>query len=286
MANLKEIKNRITSISSTIQITSAMKMVSASKLKRAQDTITQIRPYADKLKELLQGLSTSIGKSSTGIYTHERPLKNILLIAITSNKGLCGAFNTNVNKKIIKLAKEDYKNCNIKILTIGKKANDILSKNFQIESNKSDLFDELTFQNVSEIAQEIMGKFSCKDFDKVEIIYNRFKNAGTQIITCEQFLPILPIKDDNTINKEYIFEPSKVEILEDLVPKSLKIQLFKAVLDSYASEHGARMTAMHKATDNAKNLQDELKLTYNKVRQASITSEILEIVGGAEALNG
>ena len=284
MANLKEIRNRIGSVSSTMQITSAMKMVSAAKLKKAQDAITAMRPYADKLTELLQNLSATLDADSGSKYSEQREIKNVLLVAITSNRGLCGAFNSNIIKQA-NLVAERY-DANVSVVAIGKKANDALSKNFEVISNQSAVYDDLTFDNVAEIAEMLMEKFESKAVDKIEIIYNKFKNAATQEIMTEQFLPIEPLEGGTNTNLDYIFEPSKEEIVETLIPKSLKTQLFKAIRDSFASEHGARMTAMHKATDNATELRDQLKLTYNKARQAAITNEILEIVGGAEALNG
>ena len=284
MANLKEIRNRIGSVSSTMQITSAMKMVSAAKLKKAQDAITAMRPYANKLTELLQNLSATLDADSGSKYSEQRDVKNVLIVAITSNRGLCGAFNSNMIKQA-NLVAERY-DANVSVVAIGKKANDALSKNLEVTSNQSPVYDDLTFDNVAEIAEMLMEKFESKAVDKIEIIYNKFKNAATQEIMTEQFLPIEPLEGDTNANLDYIFEPSKEEIVETLIPKSLKTQLYKSIRDSFASEHGARMTAMHKATDNATELRDQLKLTYNKARQASITNEILEIVGGAEALNG
>jgi F-type H+-transporting ATPase subunit gamma len=285
MANLKEIRNRISSVSSTMQITSAMKMVSAAKLKKAQDAITAMRPYANKLTELLQSLSATLDGDTGNKFANQREVNKVLIVAINSNRGLCGGFNSNIIKESTRLAKEVYANQDVSFVVIGKKANDILSKNFSVISNNSKVFDDLTFNNVAETAQMLMDKFELGEFDKIELVYNKFKNAATQIIMTEQFLPIVPAEGDQTINLDYIFEPSKIEIVETLIPKSLKTQLYKAVRDSFASEHGARMTAMHKATDNATELRDELLLTYNKARQAAITNEILEIVGGAEALN-
>ena len=285
MANLKEIRNRISSVSSTMQITSAMKMVSAAKLKKAQDAITAMRPYADKLTELLQSLSATLDAGSGSKFATQREVNTVLIVAITSNRGLCGAFNSNIIKEVARLTNGVYANQEVSYLAIGKKGNDALSKIGNVVANKSEVFDDLTFENVSEIAEMLMDKFIEGDFDKIEIIYNKFKNAATQIIMTEQFLPIVPVEGESNHNTDYIFEPSKVEIIEQLIPKSLKTQLFKGIRDSFASEHGARMTAMHKATDNATELRDQLKLTYNKARQASITNEILEIVGGAEALN-
>jgi F-type H+-transporting ATPase subunit gamma len=285
MANLKEIRNRISSVSSTMQITSAMKMVSAAKLKKAQDAITAMRPYSNKLTELLQSLSATLDADSGSKFADQREVNKVLIVAITSNRGLCGAFNSNIIKQVTSLMADKYSNKSISVLAIGKKANDAFSKNEDVIANRSDVFDDLTFDNVAEVAEMIMEKFVDGEFDKVELVYNSFKNAATQIVMTEQFLPIVPVESDANVNLDYIFEPSKQEIVETLIPKSLKTQLFKAVRDSFASEHGARMTAMHKATDNATELRDQLKLTYNKARQAAITNEILEIVGGAEALN-
>ena len=283
MANLKEIRIRIGSVSSTMQITSAMKMVSAAKLKKAQDAITAMRPYSNKLSELMKSLS---GSSGDKLYSQKREIKNVLVIAISSNRGLCGAFNANIFKEITNFkSKDEFKNTNIDFLTIGKKINDSLSKNENVTQNDSELFDNLNYENVSLIAEKLMSLFLDQNYDHIELIYNSFKNAATQIIKSEQFLPI-PLNESKTSDSlDYIFEPSQDSIISTLIPKSLKMQLFKAIRDSFASEHGARMTAMHKATDNASELRDELKLTYNKARQASITNEILEIVGGAEALN-
>jgi len=286
MANLKEIRNRITSVSSTMQITSAMKMVSAAKLKKAQDAITAMRPYAEKLTELLQNLSSTLDGDTGGEYTKQREINKVLVVAITSNRGLCGAFNTNVIKQSKAIA-ESYEGKQVDIFAIGKKGNDILRKTYTVVENRSDVFDNLTFDNVAEIAQSLTDKFISGDYDRIEIVYNEFKNAATQIVQTQQFLPLAPIKTDKPASTgDYIFEPSKEEIVLTLIPKSLKTQLYKSIRDSFASEHGARMTAMHKATDNATDLRDQLKLTYNKARQAAITNEILEIVGGAEALKG
>ena len=267
-----------------MQITSAMKMVSAAKLKKAQDAITAMRPYANKLTELLQNLSATLDADSGSKFSEQREIKNVLIVAITSNRGLCGAFNSNIIKRATAVA-ESY-DAKVSIVAIGKKANDALSKNFEVISNQSPVFDNLTFANVAAIAEMLMEQFESKAFDKIEVVYNKFKNAATQEIMTEQFLPIVPLDSASNSNQDYIFEPSKEEIIETLIPKSLKTQLYKSIRDSFASEHGARMTAMHKATDNATELRDQLKLTYNKARQASITNEILEIVGGAEALNG
>lgn len=286
MANLKEIRNRITSVSSTMQITSAMKMVSAAKLKKAQDAITAMRPYAEKLTELLQNLSSSLDSDIGGDYTAQREVKKVLIVAITSNRGLCGAFNSNVIKEV-KNRSEFYVGKQVDVFAIGKKGNDILSKSFSVVDNQSAVFDQLTFDNVAKIAEALTDKFISGEYDKIELVYNQFKNAATQIIQTEQFLPLAPVVSDTAASTgDYIFEPSKEEILLTLIPKSLRTQLYKGIRDSFAAEHGARMTAMHKATDNATELRDQLKLTYNKARQASITNEILEIVGGAEALKG
>ena len=286
MANLKEIRNRIASVSSTMQITSAMKMVSAAKLKKAQDAITAMRPYSDKLTELIQNLSSSIDGDTQNPYTEKRTIQNVLIIAITSNRGLCGGFNSSVIKEVTKKVETTYANKNVSLMTLGKKGNDILQKSFSIENNNNEIFDQLTFSNASEIAESIMKAFTDKKFDLIEVVYNRFKNAATQIVTTETLLPIISTQNENTTTStDYIFEPTQEAIVNELLPKSIKMQLFKALRDSFASEHGARMTAMHKATDNATDLRDQLKLTYNQARQASITNEILEIVGGAEALN-
>jgi len=285
MANLKEIRNRISSISSTMQITSAMKMVSAAKLKKAQDAITAMRPYADKLTELLQSLSATLDADSGSVYATEKEVNKVLLVAINSNRGLCGGFNSNIIKQSNHLLDNVYVGKQVDFVCIGKKANDILERRSTIIANKSEIYDELTFDNVAEIAEMLMEKFVDGSYDKIELVYNKFKNAATQIIMTEQFLPIVSQESDADVNLDYVFEPSKEEIVEALIPKSLKTQLYKAIRDSFAAEHGARMTAMHKATDNATELRDALKLTYNKARQAAITNEILEIVGGAEALN-
>ena len=287
MANLKEIRNRITSVSSTMQITSAMKMVSAAKLKKAQDAITAMRPYAEKLTELLQNLSSTLEGEVGGSYTKQREINKVLVVAITSNRGLCGAFNTNVIKQA-KVIIESYPNKQVDVFAIGKKGNDILCKTSPVIDNQSAVYDNLTFDAVATIAQTLTEKFVNGDYDKIEVVYNQFKNAATQIVQVEQFLPLAAIQTDKKeiSSGDYIFEPSKEEIVETLIPKMLKTQLYKSIRDSFASEHGARMTAMHKATDNATDLRNQLKLTYNKARQAAITNEILEIVGGAEALKG
>ncbi len=289
MANLKEIRNRISSVSSTMQITSAMKMVSAAKLKKAQDAITAMRPYSEKLTELLQNLSATLEENAGGKYSEQREVNKVLVVAITSNRGLAGAFNSNIVKEARNLVGNTYAGKQVDFMTLGKKGNDILKKGNTILENNNDIFDNLSFETTSEIAEKLMQLYSEGTYDKIVLVYNSFKNAATQIVMTEQFLPIMPaqnIEEAETSDTFYLFEPSKEEIVEALIPKSLKTQLFKALRDSVASEHGARMTAMHKATDNATELRDALKLQYNKARQAAITNEILEIVGGAEALAG
>ncbi len=287
MANLKEIRSRITSVASTMQITSAMKMVSAAKLKRAQDAVTQMRPYANKLTQLLEGLSATLDSSDGGVYAQKREIKKVLLVTITSNRGLCGGFNANIIKRVKTLIKEEYSNVNVSILSIGKKSSEHFDKNgFNVVRKHDFLFTDLTFDNVAKVAEGIMQQFVSAEYDKIVLIYNQFKNAATQIIMTENFLPIQKPQNEDLTSGDYIFEPTKEEIVTELIPKSLKTQLYKSILDSHAAEHGARMTAMHKATDNAGELKKELTLTYNKARQAAITGEILEIVGGAEALNG
>ena len=289
MANLKEIRNRIASVGSTMQITSAMKMVSAAKLKKAQDAITQMRPYALKLQDILANLSSSLDLSEN-VYSENRDVKNVLVVGVTSNRGLCGGFNNNVIKRVNLLVNEKYKGKNTKVLCLGKKIKDVYKKtdNYYINdeiADVEDIFTKLTFANSATITNSIMKSFVANEFDKVVVVYNSFINAASQDVKTEQFLPIIPsvLKGSDTIG-DYIFEPSKEEIVLDLIPKSLKVQFFKGLLDSNASEHGARMTAMHKATDNAKEMKKSLTIGYNKARQAAITSEILEIVGGAEAL--
>ncbi len=285
MANLKEIRNRIASVSSTMQITSAMKMVSAAKLKKAQDAITAMRPYANKLTELLQNLSGSLDADAGSVYADERPVQKVLIVSVTSNRGLCGAFNSNVIKQCASLKTDTYKAQEVHFMTIGKKGFDLLKKKGSVVADHSKVYDDLTFEAIAHIAEELMGYFANGSYDHIVLVYNKFKNAATQILMTEQFLPIVSATTGTASATDYIFEPEKEKIVMELIPKSLKTQLYKAVRDSFASEHGARMTAMHKATDNASELRDQLKLTYNKARQASITNEILEIVGGAEALN-
>jgi F-type H+-transporting ATPase subunit gamma len=286
MANLKEIRNRIASVSSTMQITSAMKMVSAAKLKKAQDAITAMRPYADKLTELIQNLSSTLEGVSQNPYTQVREKQNILILAITSNRGLCGAFNSNVIKKTRQLIETEYAQQTTALITIGKKGSEVLGKTGKVVASYDEVFDDLTYERTGLIAQEIMDHFAAGRYDEVVVVYNRFKNAATQIVQVEPYLPIIAKSQEaETVQTDYLFEPSQPEIVNTLLPKALKMQVYKALRDSFASEHGARMTAMHKATDNATELRDQLKLTYNKARQAAITNEILEIVGGAEALN-
>ena len=286
MANLKEIRNRITSVGSTMQITSAMKMVSAAKLKRAQDAILQMRPYANKLTELLINLSSSLDSSEGGDFSVNREIKNVLLIPITSNRGLCGGFNANIIKQTISLINDDYNDKTVSVLSIGKKSSEYFrNNNYNVISSHDDIFSDLTYDSVAKIAEDIMQSYLDLKYDKVILVYNQFKNAATQNVMSENYLPVESPEEEGAVIGDYIFEPEKKEIIEQLIPKSLKTQLFKAVLDSHASEHGARMTAMHKATDNASELKKDLTLSYNKARQAAITAEILEIVGGAEALN-
>ena len=291
MPNLKEIRNRIVSVGSTMQITSAMKMVSAAKLKRAQDAVTKLRPYASKLKELLQNLS-AVTDPSENKFAKINESKSVLIVAVTSNRGLCGGFNNNIIKRVQFLIQNDFKENDVKVLCLGKKVKDVIKKtpNYFITEELSaveDIFSDLTFDRASTIANELMELYKQQQFSKIVVVYNRFVNAATQAIETEQFLPVLEVKQEEGVSvaQDYIFEPNKEDLVAVLIPKSLKIQLFKALLDSNASENGARMTAMHKATDNANDLQKSLKLSYNKARQAAITNEILEIVGGAEALN-
>tara|TARA_B100000282_G_scaffold294241_2_gene271076 strand:- start:32 stop:895 length:864 start_codon:yes stop_codon:yes gene_type:complete len=287
MANLKEIRNRIVSVSSTMQITSAMKMVSAAKLKKAQDAITSMRPYASTLNNLIQNLSSSSEPDMNSPFVSVREKKSILLVAITSNRGLCGAFNSNVIKKTRQLIIEEYSNKKVSLITIGKKGSEILGKKGKIISTHDYIFDDLNYKKADEISKVIMDSFKKELYDQVILVYNRFKNAATQIVETETFLPIEENLDEKSLKSpDYIFEPNQSKIVNELLPKALSIKFFKALRDSFASEHGARMTAMHKATDNATELRDQLKLTYNKARQAAITNEILEIVGGAEALEG
>ncbi len=286
---LKEVRNRIVSVQSTRQITQAMKMVSAAKLRRAQDAITRMRPYAEKLQEILANVSATLD-AGEGVYAQEREVRNVLLVAVTSNRGLCGGFNNNILKEIRRQIREEYHDVNVKVLPLGKKAFDQFKQTPHHVGNDFgatpfDIFDGLTFSRTGAIADQLMAGFVEGKFDKVVVVYNSFKNAAMQEVRAEQMLPVVAPKGEGTPS-DYIFEPNREEILERIIPNSIRTQLFKALLDSFASEHGARMTAMHKATDNASDLLKELKLTYNKARQAAITNEILEIVGGAEALNG
>jgi len=282
MANLKEIRGRISSISSTMQITSAMKMVSAAKLKKAQDAIVMLRPYSEKLQEIIQNVSANTDSDGTSVYAQKREVKKVLYIAITSNRGLAGAFNSSVIKELNH--KVNDTKAEVEVLTIGKKVFDAIKKNRTIYDNQSAVFDHMSFEAVAKITSAVMKNFREGNFDEVHLIYNKFINAATQEVKTEQLLPISMPETDGNVNSDYIFEPNRNEILENLIPKSIKTQVYKAVLDSIASEHGARMTAMHKATDNAQALKNELVIFYNKARQAAITNEILEIVSGAEAL--
>ena len=283
MANLKEIRGRITSISSTMQITSAMKMVSAAKLKKAQDAITMLRPYSEKLQELIQKVSTG-SEGSLSEYAQKREVKKILYIAISSNRGLAGAFNSSVIKELNSNYKQK-EDVEIEVLTIGKKVFDAVRRVRTVYDNQSSIYDSVSFEAVSKLTSAVMKDFSEGIFDEVYLVYNKFINAATQEVRTEQLLPItMPEQAEEDAESDYIFEPDKQTILETLIPKSIKTQVYKALLDSIASEHGARMTAMHKATDNANALKNELVIFYNKARQAAITNEILEIVSGAEAL--
>lgn len=294
MANLKEIRTRITSVKTTRQVTSAMKMVSAAKLKKAQDAILQIRPYAEKLSELLSSLGSALDKNVDSVYTAQRDPENVLIVLISSNRGLCGGFNSYIAKKAISLAKTSYnkqfKSGNVDFLIIGKQGGKILrSYHLSLLDEKNHLFDHLDFDHVAVEVQSIMDSFVGGKYDRVELVYNKFINAATQEQVCEQFLPVMPADSDKKkkrSNVDYIFEPSVELIVEEMIPRSLKIQFYKALLDSHAAEHGARMTAMHKATDNATDLINELTLNFNKARQAAITNAILEVTNGAEALNG
>lgn len=298
MANLKEVRTRINSVNSTMQITSAMKMVSASKLRKSQNAITALRPYASKLQEIMSRLSSSLQASAEGVYAKihkENPEdEKILLIAVASNKGLCGVFNVNVLRETLRLLSEDYKvqydKGNVDILCISKKIEETLKfRKYHVSGNENELLDKLSYENALPFAEKLMADFIEEKYDRIIFIYNQFKNAGTQILTKEQFLPIVgaePVEEDEhpADEVEYIFQPSKEEILNSLIPNSLKLQLYKILLDSFTSEHGARMVSMTQATDNAAELLKELNLSYNKARQGAITNEIIEIVGGANAL--
>lgn len=291
MANLKEVRNRITSVSSTQQITKAMKMVSAAKLKRATNAIVQLRPYANKLKDILANLSASL-EESTSPFILEREPRRVLIIAVSSNRGLAGAFNMNViktaNRLIAKKYADQYKNGNVRVVAIGKKVQDYYERRkYQVVGNNNELYADLTFENASKITEAVMKGFADGDYDRVDLVYNRFKNAAVQLLVTEQLLPVPRAENAEISGKQvdYILEPSQTEIVEQLIPKSIKIQVYKAILDSHASEHGARMTAMDKATENAGDLLKALKLSYNQARQAAITTELTEIVSGAAALS-
>ncbi|HSZ26146.1 MAG TPA: ATP synthase F1 subunit gamma [Cytophagaceae bacterium] len=296
MPSLKEVRARITSVNSTQQITKAMKMVAAAKLRRAQDNIIKIRPYSEKLTDILTNVSASLDSSTENPYSEEREVKTVLIVVITSDRGLAGAFNTNVIKAVVNLITTRYDaqqaKGNVELLCIGKKGYEYFSKKgYKVNGDYMSLFSNLSFEVVKKAAEYTMNGFVTKKYDRIYTVYNEFKNVATQVIKSNQFLP--PVKEVSfkkkkevkIANNDYIFEPSKEEIVSELIPKSLKIQFYKCILESNASEHGARMTAMDKATENAKELLKELKLIYNRSRQASITKEILEIVGGAEAMN-
>jgi F-type H+-transporting ATPase subunit gamma len=292
MPSLKEVRNKITSVGSTMQITSAMKMVSAAKLKRAQDAITQMRPYANKLRDILENVSASVD-ASENVYARKTSAKSVLIIAISSNRGLAGAFNSNIIKKTNSLIHNEYAGKDVTVIPIGKKVHDAFKRTKYFISGQdlphhtSELLDKLAYENAAQVMEKIIGTFLNKEFDKVVVVYNQFKNAAVQVPTEEQLLPVEPSNSESKkVNVDYIYEPSQEYIVSELIPRSVKTQFYKALLDSVASEHGARMTAMHKATDNAKAMQRDLKIMYNKARQAAITKEILEIVGGAEALKG
>jgi len=284
MANLKEIRGRITSISSTMQITRAMKMVSAAKLKKAQDAIVMLRPYSEKLQELIQNVNSSSDPDQVSVYAQKREVKRVLFIAVTSNRGLAGAFNSSIVKEL-NIQFQNNAQYEIEVLPVGKKVYDAVRKNRSVYANGSSVYDNLNFDTVAHITEGVMTSFKEGKFDEVYVIYNKFVNAATQEVTTEKLLPIsMPENTEPQVETDYIFEPNRAEILDNLIPKSIKTQVFKSILDSVASEHGARMTAMHKATDNAQALKNDLVIFYNKARQAAITNEILEIVSGAEAL--
>lgn len=286
MANLKELRNRIASVSSTMQITSAMKMVSAAKLKRSQDAIVQMRPYAEKLTALMGNVSATLDASENP-YAAERPVQNVLLIPMTANRGLCGAFNSSVLKRV-KVVSDRYEaeGAKVSVFAVGKKSRDLLKKTMHVVGEELEVVNQVHFEGAQRVAEVAMEGFTSGQYDKVVMVYNQFKNAAVQVLQEEQLLPISPASTESASVGDYLYEPNKVQLLEELIPTSIKSQVFKALLDSQASEHGARMTSMHKATDNATSMRDGLKLQYNKARQAAITNEILEIVGGAEALNG
>jgi F-type H+-transporting ATPase subunit gamma len=285
---LKEVRERIASVQNTMQITSAMKMVSAAKLRRAQDAITRMRPYAEKLQGVLANVSASL-EASEGVYSVQRPVRKVLLVAVTSNRGLCGGFNTNI-LKAVKAFSVRHPEAQIEVLPLGKKAFDAYKRRDDERAQGFDadawrVFDDLNFNRARVLADAILERFAAEEVDRVVVLYNRFVNAAVQEVTVEDFLPLLPVKGEGS-GGDYLFEPSKEEIVERVVPNSLRVQFYKALLDSHASEHGARMTAMHQATDNASELIRELKISYNKARQTAITTEILEIVAGSEALDG
>jgi len=286
MANLKELRNRIASVSSTMQITSAMKMVSAAKLKRSQDAIVQMRPYAEKLTALMGNVSATLDASENP-YALERPVQNVLLIAMTANRGLCGAFNSSVLKRV-KVVSDRYEaeGAKVSVFAVGKKSRDLLKKTMNVVGEELEVVNQVHFEGAQRVAEVAMEGFTSGTYDKVVMVYNQFKNAAVQVLQEEHLLPISAASTESASVGDYLYEPNKVQLLEELIPTSIKSQVFKALLDSQASEHGARMTSMHKATDNATTMRDGLKLQYNKARQAAITNEILEIVGGAEALNG
>jgi len=290
MGSLKEIRTRITSVKSTKQITSAMKMVSAAKLKKAQDSIVQMRPYARKLHDILTHISSNIETSEGNPYSAQRSLNRVALIIVTANRGLCGGFNANVTRKTIDLLNSDYaeqyENGLVDLFLVGKKGGDTLkSKGYSFTILDNDILEESSYENAEKIAEKLMKLFEDKTYDRIDFVYNQFKNAASQILTHEQFLPIEMSQDEtHHDNYNYIFEPDLAYMIDVLIPEALKVQFYKAILDSKAAEHGARMTAMHQATDNATELIQDLNLVYNKARQSSITDEILEIVSGAEAL--
>ena len=285
MANLKALRSRITSVKSTKQITSAMKMVSAAKLNKAQEAIENVRPYAEKLTEIIQNLSATMEGETGSELAKEKEGNRTLVVALSSNRGLAGAFNANIVKKVKRMYEHSSHKDDFYVACIGRKGSDVLKKQFNIVFNEHEIYDHLDYEHASQIAEDLIQRFKNDEFDKVVLVYNQFKNAATQIVQEEQFLPIVPpCTKKAKADQDYIFEPDKKEILQDLMPKSLKIQLLKALRDSFASEHGARMTAMHQATENATELSEDLNLEYNKARQAAITNEILEIVSGADAL--
>jgi len=293
MANLKDLRTRINSVKSTRQITSAMKMVAAAKIRKAQNRIIQLRPYANKLHKLISILYNynNLTEEEGDNYSTVRDEEKILIILITSNRGLCGSFNSVAIKNAINLADNIYNSQinkeNVHFLAIGKKGADYLKqKKYNVVDTKNELFDSLDFQTIAPIAENIMKQFINKEYDKIELVYNQFKNAAVQNITTEQFLPVVINEEEEGKHLPlYIFEPDKERIIKELITKSLKIQFYKAIIDSFVSENGARMTAMHKATDNATEMIRDLNLEYNKARQNAITKELLDIVGGAEALN-